>query len=253
MLNNLMGVITEKVEKDETALIQDLVYKIHGIAFRGQDVYGSVNMPQGNIQTGTLKVEPSDLTSMVSVPSVTCMASASCSASHAISSWQAPLPPLVLQAMNASSDFLEAKPMVSTSQSRWLRSPVGPISGMSRDNTSQVSERGSESNMNLVISLGSIMLIPGNSQQAQPEIGEDELWVQPWRLSESPQQTLASTWPSSMGILRLTPQHFMMNIDKQLVEKSDVLVFKPIQTDILYCMLREKKLVSCQNIACFKQ
>ncbi|GAB2241092.1 hypothetical protein Droror1_Dr00017867, partial [Drosera rotundifolia] len=93
-----------------------------------QSVNGSViNRPpaqSGNIPVATVKVEPSVVTSMVSTPPISQMASVPRPSSHAIPSLQSPSPPPISQETTTSSEMLEVKPIVSMSQS--LR-PVGAI------------------------------------------------------------------------------------------------------------------------------
>ncbi|KAL9274349.1 Mediator of RNA polymerase II transcription subunit 25-like protein [Drosera capensis] len=93
-----------------------------------QSVNGSViNRPpaqSGNIPMATVKVEPSVVTSMVSTPPISQMASVPRPSFHAIPSLQSPSPPPISQETTTSSEMLEVKPIVSISQS--LR-PVGSI------------------------------------------------------------------------------------------------------------------------------
>ncbi|KAL9268786.1 Mediator of RNA polymerase II transcription subunit 25-like protein [Drosera capensis] len=130
--------------EEQTTIIQSLAEKINAVrtavcAFATQtDPVGIVMVPSGvngsvinrppaqsgNIPMATVKVEPSVVTSMVSTPPISQMASVPRPSSHAIPSLQSPSPPPISQETTTSSEMLEVKPIVSMSQS--LR-PVGTI------------------------------------------------------------------------------------------------------------------------------
>ncbi|KAL9274950.1 Mediator of RNA polymerase II transcription subunit 25-like protein [Drosera capensis] len=146
LLNELdeLFVIVTKKQEEQTTIIQSLAEKINAVrtavcAFATQtDPVGIVMVPSGvngsvinrppaqsgNIPMATVKVEPSVVTSMVSTPPISQMASVPRPSSHAIPSLQSPSPPPISQETTTSSEMLEVKPIVSMSQS--LR-PVGTI------------------------------------------------------------------------------------------------------------------------------
>ncbi|GAB2297059.1 hypothetical protein Dimus_031162 [Dionaea muscipula] len=96
------------------------VCNLHSFGDTSHAVNGSVTIrppvPVGNIPMATVKVEPSVVTSMVSVPSIPQMTSVPRPA-HAIPSLQTPSPPPMSQEMITSSDMPDVKPVVSMPQS----------------------------------------------------------------------------------------------------------------------------------------